>query len=40
MKIALIIVGVISFITLLITIISKNKKKKCISGIVLSLIHI
>ena len=36
MKIALIIVGVISFIALLLTIISKKKKSKGISGIVLA----
>lgn len=36
MKIAVIIVSVISVIALLFTIINKNKKKKCIGGIVLS----
>lgn len=36
MKIAVIIVSIISVIALLFTIINKNKKKKCIGGIVLS----
>ena len=36
MKIAVIILSVISFIALLLVIINKNKKIKCISGIVLS----
>lgn len=36
MKVAIIIISIVCFIALLLTIISKNKKKKCIGGIVLS----
>lgn len=36
MKVAIIIISIVCFIALLLTIISKNKKKKCIGGIVLT----